>query len=101
LYREEGREFDIAWVQFDLDDRIAKRLKPDEAAIRNGEGSRIIIRIEVAQSREECRAPFEDPLAIRRDQHGYPFHGDPRSAGNRLAGANPSPACYRWMVKRR
>ena len=71
---EQGRQFDVAGVQLDLDDRLLDDLQLDETEIFDGEGNGVIIGRGIAQHREEFFGIRQHPTAVRGDQHRQPIH---------------------------
>src|ERR1700730_13061183 len=84
LYCQQRRKLNVVRMQLDLDQRVVKELKPDEAEVLHREQRRVVIRIGIAQRRQKLGAVLEHPPPVGRDQHGKAFHESPRKIKSQM-----------------
>jgi len=88
LHREQRRQFDIARMQFDLDDGLMQHLELDEAQVLHREPDRIVVGVGIADRLEEFGAVGQQPIGVRRHQQCQAFHGGTSvTAGHNAMGA--------------
>jgi len=80
LRGKQGRKFDIAGVQLDLDNRLPDHLELNEPEISDGEGNGIVIGVWVAQRGEKLRCTGQYPLTLGTDKKCEMLHDTPPAA---------------------